>query len=153
MPLKDGTYIIASTLPGNPVLDIYGAANPFNGPIEGVVGFKRQNTNNQHQQWVVTTLRRGVYSLKSVIGNAWITAPVDGSVAQLDTSVYNPIYNEGTRWKITNVNANTYQIESVQFPNCVIDLNYGSSDDNTPAILYPNHQTANQIWQFIPIAI
>ncbi|KAL6811043.1 carbohydrate-binding module family 13 protein [Trichoderma sp. SZMC 28013] len=153
MPLKDGTYIIASTLSGNPVLDIYNAANPFNGPIEGVVGFTKQTTNNQHQQWVVTTLRRGVYSLKSVIGNAWITAPVDGSVAQLDTSVYNPIYNEGTRWKITNITNDTYQIESVQFPGRVIDLNYASSDDNTPAILYPSHQTPNQLWQFIPIAI
>lgn len=38
MPLKDGIYIISSTLSGNPVLDIYQAANPFNGPINGVVG-------------------------------------------------------------------------------------------------------------------
>ncbi|KAJ4860482.1 hypothetical protein THAR02_05691 [Trichoderma harzianum] len=153
MPLKDGIYIISSTLSGNPVLDIYQAANPFNGPINGVVGFTRQTTNNQHQQWVVTSLRRGVYSLGSVIGNAWITAPVDGSVAQLDTSVYNPIYNEGTRWKITNIQNDTYQIESVQFPGRVIDLEYASSDDNTAAILYPSQQSPNQIWKFIPIAI
>ncbi|KAK4079913.1 hypothetical protein Trihar35433_1018 [Trichoderma harzianum] len=153
MPLKDGIYIISSTLAGNPVLDIYQAANPFNGPINGVVGFTRQSTNNQHQQWVVTKLRQGVYSLGSVIGNAWITAPVDGSVAQLDTSVYNPIYNEGTRWKITNIQNDTYQIESVQFPGRVIDLEYASSDDNTAAILYPSQQSPNQIWKFIPIAI
>jgi hypothetical protein len=38
MPLKDGVYIIASTLDTNPVLDIEGAANPFNSPISGVVG-------------------------------------------------------------------------------------------------------------------
>ncbi|KAM6488166.1 carbohydrate-binding module family 13 [Trichoderma sp. SZMC 28011] len=153
MPLKDGIYIISSTLSGNPVLDIYQAANPFNGPINSVVGFTRQSTNNQHQQWVVTKLRQGVYSLGSVIGNAWITAPVDGSVAQLDTSVYNPIYNEGTRWKITNIQNDTYQIESVQFPGRVIDLEYASSDDNTAAILYPAQQSPNQIWKFIPIAI
>ncbi|QYS98882.1 CBM 13 protein [Trichoderma simmonsii] len=153
MPLKDGIYIISSTLSGNPVLDIYQAANPFNGPINGVVGFTRQSTNNQHQQWVVTKLRQGVYSLGSVIGNAWITAPVDGSVAQLDTSVYNPVSNEGTRWKITNIQNDTYQIESVQFPGRVIDLEYASSDDNTAAILYPSQQSPNQIWKFIPIAI
>ncbi|PKK46876.1 hypothetical protein CI102_8389 [Trichoderma harzianum] len=154
MPLKDGIYIISSTLSGNPVLDIYQAANPLTAPLT----VTRQTTNNQHQQWVVTTLRRGVYSLGSVIGNAWITAPVDGSVAQLDTSVYNPIYNEGTRWKITNIQNDTYQwtflrIESVQFPGRVIDLEYASSDDNTAAILYPSQQSPNQIWKFIPIAI
>ncbi|UKZ77700.1 hypothetical protein TrVFT333_005424 [Trichoderma virens FT-333] len=153
MPLKDGIFIIASTLPTNPVLDIYGTAVAFNSPLSGVVGFARQNTDTKHQQWVVTTLRRGVYSLRSVLGNAYITAPVDGSVAQLDTSVYDPVNNEATRWKITNIGVDTYTIESVQFPNCVIDLQYASSDDNTPALLYPNHQTANQIWKFLPIAI
>ncbi|KAL6859298.1 carbohydrate-binding module family 13 [Trichoderma novae-zelandiae] len=154
MPLKDGIYIIASTLSTNPVLDIDGAANPFNSPISGVVGFTRENnSSNKHQQWIVTTLRRGVYSLKSTLSNVWITASVDGGASQLDTSVYDPVYNEATRWKITNVTSDTYLIESVQFPNCVIDLEYGSSADNTPAILYPSHQGANQIWKFLPVAI
>lgn len=38
MTLKDGTYIIASTLSTNPVLDIYGATIPFDSPIAGIVG-------------------------------------------------------------------------------------------------------------------
>ncbi|KAL7803467.1 carbohydrate-binding module family 13 [Trichoderma aethiopicum] len=155
MPLKDGIYIIASTLTTNPVLDIEGTANPFNSPISGVVGFTRDTNNatNKHQQWIVTTLRKGVYSLKSTVSNVWITAPIDGGVSQLDTSVYDPVYNEATRWKITNLNSDTYQIESVRFPNCVIDLEYGSSADNTHAIMYPSQQSANQIWRFLPVAI
>ncbi|PTB65181.1 carbohydrate-binding module family 13 protein [Trichoderma citrinoviride] len=154
MPLKDGIYIISSTLPTNPVLDIDATANPFNSPISGVVGFTRDNyyTTNKHQQWVVTTLRRGVYSLKSTLGNVWITAPADG-VSQLDTSVYDSVHNEDTRWKITNITRDTYQIESVPFPDCVIDLQGGSSADNTHAILYPNIKSANQIWRFLPVAI
>ncbi|KAL7950548.1 ricin B lectin domain-containing protein [Trichoderma barbatum] len=153
MPLKDGIYMIASTLSTNPVLDIEGAGNPFNSPLVGIVGFTKQTTDNKHQQWIVTTLRPGVYSICSVVSRVWITAPVDGSVDQVDTSVYDPVQNVPTRWKITSVNSNSYQIESVQFPGRVIDLEFGSSEDNTRAILYPNHKSDNQIWQFIPIAI
>ncbi|KAH0499602.1 hypothetical protein TgHK011_006782 [Trichoderma gracile] len=155
MPLKDGIYIISSTLPTNPVLDIEGTANPFNSPISGVVGFTRDSNSatNKHQQWIVTTLRKGVYSLMSTISNVWITAPVNGGVSQLDTSVYDPVYNEATRWKITSLTSDTDQIESVRFPNHVIDLEYGSSADNTHAILYPSQQSANQIWRFLPVAI
>ncbi|KAH6603837.1 carbohydrate-binding module family 13 [Trichoderma cornu-damae] len=142
MTLKDGIFIIASMLPTNPVLDIYGASNPFNGAIAGVVGLSVLSN---------TILIKNI--LKSVLSNVWITAPRDGSVSQVDTSKYDPIYNEDTRWKITNVDSSTYQIESVKFPSHVIDLEYASSADNTHAILYPNQNSVNQIWKFIPVAI
>ncbi|KAM0464476.1 hypothetical protein ACHAPV_002302 [Trichoderma viride] len=50
--------------------------------------------------------------------------------------LYDPVYNEVTRWKITNIEGNNYQIESVPFPGKVMDL-----------------EMANPIWTFIPNAI
>lgn len=38
MTLLDGIYIIANTIPQNPVLDLDGATNPFASPIAGIVG-------------------------------------------------------------------------------------------------------------------
>ncbi|KAL6894961.1 ricin B lectin domain-containing protein [Trichoderma evansii] len=152
MTLKDGTYIIASTLPSNPVLNIDGATTLFSNPIAGIVGFTKQTTNNQNQQWKVTALSPGVYGLKSALG-PWMAAPDDGSVAQVDTSAYDPVPNLITRWRISDAGSGNYFIENVQYPGRVIDLEYASSADNTRAILYPYHQQANQIWQFIPVAI
>ncbi|KAL7787140.1 carbohydrate-binding module family 13 [Trichoderma ceciliae] len=146
MSLNDGIYIIASSISRNPVLDLEGGNNP----IANIIGYTKHGGENQ--QWNVIALRPGVYSLESVFGNTWLTAPVDGSVAQIDSSRYDPIYNEATRWKITDAGGGSYQIESVQFPGKVIDLEGSNSADLTRAILYPNHQAPNQIWQFIPVA-
>ncbi|KAH8129525.1 hypothetical protein FP744_10000541 [Trichoderma asperellum] len=151
--IRDGIYTIASALPSNPVLDIDGATTPFDSPIAGIVGFKKQTANNQNQQWKVTALSPGVYSLQSVIDPFWIAAPDDGSVAQVDTSRYDPVVNQITRWRISDAGGGNYTIESEKFPGRVIDLEYANTADNTRAILYQNGLQTNQFWQFIPVAI
>ncbi|RFU77464.1 carbohydrate-binding module family 13 [Trichoderma arundinaceum] len=150
---KAGTYVIASVLDKNPVLDLEGGSdtNPLASPLAYIVGYTNQRTENQ--QWRITPLRPGVYSLQCVFGNGWLTAPAGGGVDQVDTSIYDPRYNEATRWKITDAGNGNYQIESVQFPGRVLDVAGGSSDDNTRVILYPNYQSTNQKWQFIPVII
>ncbi|KAL6892079.1 carbohydrate-binding module family 13 protein [Trichoderma evansii] len=155
MTLLDGIYIIANTIPQNPVLDLDGATNPFASPIAGIVGFARQGGDNKNQQWIVTALRPGVYSLISTFGDTWLSAPTNGAtLAQIESSRYDPIYNEVTRWKITPTDNNgDYQIESVPFPGKVVDLEMANPADGTRVILYPNNKTANQIWKFIPVAI
>ncbi|KAL9473683.1 hypothetical protein ACSS6W_008063 [Trichoderma asperelloides] len=136
--IRDGIYTIASALPSNPVLDIDGATTPFDSPIAGIV---------------VTALSPGVYSLQSVIDPFWIAAPDDGSVAQVDTSRYDPVVNQITRWRISDAGGGNYTIESEKFPGRVIDLEYANTADNTRAILYQNGLQTNQFWQFIPVAI
>ncbi|EHK51011.1 uncharacterized protein TrAtP1_009945 [Trichoderma atroviride] len=152
MTLKDGTYAISSILPTNPVLDIAGP-NPFANPLAGIICFTKKTIEPQSQQWQVTTLRPGVYSLQYIIGPCWITAPVDGGVAQVDTSRYDP--NLATRWNISEADPSSgnYLIESVQFPGRVIDLDHASHADNITALLYPYHKQKNQLWQFTPVEI
>ncbi|KAM0462192.1 hypothetical protein ACHAO4_001391 [Trichoderma viride] len=85
--------------------------------------------------------------------------PIAGVVAdgatldQIESSRYDPVYNEVTRWKINNIDGNNYQIESVPFPGKVMDLEMANPVDGTRVILYPNNKTLNQIWTFIPNAI
>ncbi|EHK46104.1 uncharacterized protein TrAtP1_013215 [Trichoderma atroviride] len=154
-PLLDGIYTIANNVQHYPVLDLDGATNPFASPIAGVVGFTNNGPGTKNQQWIVTTLRPGVYSLQSAFaGNTWLAAPTDGAtLAQIESSRYDPVYNEVTRWKITNIEGNNYQIESVPFPGKVMDLEMANPTDGTRVILYPNNKTPNQIWTFIPNAI
>lgn len=81
----------------------------------------------------MTALSPGVYSLQSVIGPFWIAAPGmgsslycsvfayervaqlinilwtdDGSVAQVDTSRYDPVVNLITRWRISEAGGGNY---------------------------------------------
>ncbi|PTB41829.1 carbohydrate-binding module family 13 protein [Trichoderma asperellum CBS 433.97] len=155
MTLLDGIYIIVNTIPQNPVLDLGGVTGPLASPIAGVVGFTRQGGENTNQRWILTALRPGVYSLVSEFGDTWLTAPADGAtLAQIESARYDPVYNETTRWKITELDNNgNCQIESVPFPGKVMDLEMASPRDGTRVILYPNNKTPNQIWKFIPLAI
>ncbi|UKZ94705.1 uncharacterized protein TrAFT101_009558 [Trichoderma asperellum] len=148
MTLLDGIYIIVNTIPQNPVLDLGGVTGPCQ-------PHRRRCGENTNQRWILTALRPGVYSLVSEFGDTWLTAPADGAtLAQIESARYDPVYNETTRWKITELDNNgNCQIESVPFPGKVMDLEMASPRDGTRVILYPNNKTPNQIWKFIPLAV
>ncbi|KAL7917468.1 carbohydrate-binding module family 13 protein [Trichoderma austrokoningii] len=136
-PLLDGIYIISNKIPHRSVLGLDGATKPFASPIAGAVG--------------LTTLRPGVYSLRSEFDmNAWLAAPTDvATLAQIESSKHDTVFNEVTRWKITEIEGN-YQPESVPFPGKAMDLEMASPADGTRVILYPNNNTPNQNRIFIP---
>ncbi|KAK5991939.1 hypothetical protein PT974_05330 [Cladobotryum mycophilum] len=143
--LQEGTYIITSALSGNPVLDLEGGNNP----IANIISF--HNHGGKNQQWKVIRLRKDEYALQSVYGGTYITAPDDGSVAQVDTSKYEPITNKSTRWKIVAAKGG-YAIQSILFPGKAIDIEGSNTKDLTRVLLYPYNGTTNQTWNFKPVA-
>ncbi|KOS23208.1 hypothetical protein ESCO_003373 [Escovopsis weberi] len=141
MALQEGVYVIASVLSGGPVLDLENGNNP----IANIIGYHAHGGVNQ--QWRVTRLSLQDYSIQSVYGNTWITAPADGSDQQLSTSRYDPVYNKSARWRIVPANGG-YAIYSVENPSKVFDVSGGATKDLTPILLYGYHGGKNQVFTF-----
>lgn len=145
VPVANGTYRIASFTNNAIGLDVAGG-NTANGANVELWTYD----NGSHQQFTLTLLSDGYYTIKAV--HSGKVLDVYNGTAANGTNVQTWDWNNiaDSEWKIVHNSDNSYTFKSKLNNNFVLDANGGTIANGTNIQLWENNNTAAQKWAILP---
>ncbi|MBQ3325638.1 RICIN domain-containing protein [Candidatus Saccharibacteria bacterium] len=144
--ISDGSYVIASKMNSNLVMDIFGGAKDNGGNI-GIWG---ANGGENQTYKVVYDASDGYYTIL----NEWSGRSIDatgGSAANgVNLEIWSPNSSCAQKWDIVKMDGNQhYRIASACNPEYSLDVAGADNHNGANILLWKNHNNDNQQWTFI----